>query len=267
MEAWITNYLTYLRLQKQEPTKEFLIKLYQQHLAYVPYELTSKFMYSLEKDYIPTIEKFVDHLIHRGFGGNCYILNINFFRLLRTLGYKGYLVKINPGHLGIIVSIRNKNYFVDVGYGSPLNQLVELKNEDWHGEILGEEIFFTYKADNLITYDRLYKGKMIVSKEIELNPLKEIDFETDIKASYEDSDTNPFMRRISMARMTGDKYVWVRNNQIMVRETGIEKQIELENIEEWSNYIHKEFYIKREDLQSTIDFLYQRNVSLGFKDK
>ena len=108
---------------------------------------------------------------------------------------------------------------------------------------------------------------MIVSKEIELNPLKEIDFETDIKASYEDSDTNPFMRRISMARMTGDKYVWVRNNQIMVRETGMEKQIELDNVEEWSNYIHKEFYIKREDLQSTIDFLYQRNVSLGFKDK
>jgi len=176
-------------------------------------------------------------------------------------------VKINPGHLGIIVSIRNKNYFVDIGYGSPLNQLVELKNEDWHGEILGEEIFSTYKTDNIITYDRLYKGKMIVSKEIELNPLKEIDFETDIKASYEDSDTNPFMRRISMARMTGDKYVWVRNNQIMVRETGIEKQIELENIEEWSNYIHKEFHIKREDLQSTIVFLYQRNVSLGFKEK
>lgn len=267
MNKWLNKYIAYLGLEKEEPTKDFLIKLYQHHLARVPYELTSKFIYSLGGTYIPTIEVFVENLIHRGFGGNCYILNINFLRLLHTLGFQGYLVNVEPGHLGIIISIEERDYFVDVGYGAPLNQLVELKQENWNGKIFGEEIFFTYKDDNQIEYERVYKGKMIVSKKIHLSPMKEIDFQTNIEASFHDSDANPFMRRVSMAKVTGTKYIWVRNNRITVRHSKEDRTTKFNNIEDWMDRIHKEFQLGKDDLKWTVDFLQQRGVSLGFKNR
>lgn len=259
-------YLHYLNLPVRPPTTSFLIDLYQRHLACVPYELTSKMYYAKTNRNIPTSDDFASNLVERGWGGNCYILNIHFMRLLEALGFWCYLVKVSPGHIGIIVSIQEQDYFVDVGYGAPLNQLVPIQDSPWSSTIFQEKIVIKYKEKNQLIYDRSYKGNVFLSKTIDLEPIEETDIEPDIEASFVDKDDNSFMRRINMVLTTDDKYMWVRNNRLTIRTDNNEEIKDYSHSSEWLKDMHQMFGLRMEDLQWTIDYLKQRNVDLGFID-
>lgn len=265
MKAWVFKYLHYLNLHKNSPSKLFLLQLYQHHLARVPYEVTSKFFYAQTNQYIPTTNEFVQNLLERGWGGDCYILNIQFMRLLNELGFQGFLVEVTPGHIAIIVTIEEQDYFVDVGYGAPLNQLVPIQDDTWVRTIYGEKIVIKQTKKNQFQYDRLYKGGVFVSKTIHIKSIEEEDVQADIETSFRDHEDNVFMRRVSMALTAENMYTWVRNNRITIRTNNKEEEIiEYSNSCEWVDAIHKLFGLRKEDLHWTIEFLKHRDVDLGF---
>jgi arylamine N-acetyltransferase len=269
MTKWVNDYLHHLGIEFASPSVEFLKKLYQAHLSRVPYEVTSKFVYcqtaAQPNELIPSSETFVQNLIERGFGGNCYILNFNFTRLLKELGFQAHLVKVVPGHVGIMVSIESDDFYVDVGYGSPLNELFVLNHGDWTTESFGEEIRFTYVSNTKIQFDRRFRGQSFVTKEIDLTPVEEADFLEDIHLSFLDSDHNRFMRRISMAYVTTESYCWVRDNRVVVRTHQGEQITDFSSKHDWIQHISAQFRMNESDLASTISFLEERGVDLGFK--
>src|SRR6185312_6806314 len=133
----------------------------------------------------------------KGWGGTCFTLNMNFARLLSELGFTCSLVRVEPGHLAIMVEINGKKLYVDVGYGSPIMKPIELEAKPrhvMHG--FGEEIIFTKLSAETYEIDRRANGKTFVKKQINWNPLSESDITNDIRSSYDDNDDNITMRRI-----------------------------------------------------------------------
>ena len=81
-------------------------------------------------------------------GGYCFELNALFTRLLQDLGFDAWQVfcRVVRGrdflppclHEGIAVSIQDKMYFCDTGFGGPMPGGALLIEDGWTGEIRGE---------------------------------------------------------------------------------------------------------------------------------
>lgn len=264
MEETKKQYLSYLNLTLERPSINYLQRLIQHHLIRIPYETFSKFHYFNHYDeYVPSLEQFVHNLQNRGWGGTCYTLNINFGRLLREIGFDIHFVRVNPGHLGIMVEIDGKKLYVDVGYGSPIMKPVELearRKQVLHG--FGEEITFTQKDQSLYEIDRKANGKSFVKKEINWLPLEENDLTADIEASYEDKEENVVMRRITAVRFHGNTCYFLRNGTIKAMTYRNISEYQMRNMEKWKNTVSEIYHFDKESIQESIDFLAKRNIKI-----
>ncbi len=258
----VERYIEYLRMKVESPTLNYLQRLIQVHLLRIPYETFSKFAYYEKGEYVPSFSTFV-HNLGNGWGGTCYTLNINFKRLLEFLGYECDFVKVEPGHIGLMVTIEGRRFYVDVGYGSPIVKPIELesrKRHQLHG--FGEEIIFTQKDRTVYEIDRRANGKTFVKKRIEWVPLKEEDLLDDIESSYFDSDENTTMRRITAVRFQGNQCFFLRNNTLKVMTYRNIREYQLNDIYKWQDVIQEVYQLDSNALQHTVQFLAQRNVTL-----
>lgn len=264
MEQIVDQYLNHLRLQREVPNLNYLRRLIQHHLTYIPYESFSKFYYfSLAPDYIPPLPVFVKNLIEKGWGGTCFTLNMNFARLLSELGYDCSLIKVEPGHLAIMVEIQGKRFYVDVGYGSPIMKPVELEAMPLHVmHGFGEEIVFTRLSSNKYEIDRKSNGKTFVKKQIIWSPLDEYDITEDIRQSYLDNEENITMRRITAVRFNGHQCFYLRNHSMKVMTFRNISEIKMNDQARWSKLIQEVYQIKEESLIDSVDFLANRGIKL-----
>ena len=214
-------------------------------------------------DYVPSLSVFVTNLIEKGWGGTCFTLNINFSRLLLELGYTCSLVRVEPGHIAIMVEINGKNLYVDVGYGSPIMKPIELEakpNHILHG--FGEEIMFTRLGDDTYEIDRRSNGKTFVKKQIIWTPLSEQDIVDDIRSSYLDSDENITMRRITAVRFNGQKCYYLRNQSMKVMTFRNISEIKMRNSQQWAKLIQEVYDIEASTLTESLEFLENRGIEL-----
>lgn len=264
VEQTIEDYLNYLKLEKETPSLNYLQRLIQQHLSRIPYETFSKFHYfQKHSNYVPPIEVFVENLKEKGWGGTCYTLNMNFSRLLSQLGFTCSLVRVNPGHLAIMVTLDQRQYYVDVGYGSPIMKPVELeakRKHVLHG--FGEEIAFTQKTMDKFEIDRRSNGKSFVKKEIEWTPLSETDIIEDIQQSYVDDDANTTMRRISAVRFNGHECYFLRDHTIKVMTYRNIREIQMKDFNKWKTTVQEVYQIDEHSLLESVQFLKERGVVL-----
>ncbi|MFC5465087.1 arylamine N-acetyltransferase [Lederbergia graminis] len=264
MEEVVNKYVKYLKVKREEPSLNYLQRLIQHHLTYIPYETFSKFYYyTLAPDYIPPLPLFVDNLVEKGWGGTCFTLNMNFARLLTELGYECSLVKVEPGHIAIMVEIKDRKFYVDVGYGSPIMKPIELDKVTrlvMHG--FGEEIIFTKQSSHIFEIDRRSNGKTFVKKQIIWEPLSEDDIRDDIRASYFDSDDNITMRRITAVRFNGQKCFYLRNGTMKVMTFRNISEIKMNETDKWVKHIHEIYQIDKTSLLESLDFLAERNVKI-----
>ncbi len=263
MEA-VEKYVNYLNMKVEAPSLNYLQRLIQQHLIRIPYETFSKFYYfSKGENFVPSFSTFTENLHNRGWGGTCFTLNINFGRLLKKLGFDCHFVRVNPGHLGLMIIIDNRKLYVDVGYGSPIMKPVELEARQkhlLHG--FGEEIIFTQTDVHEFEVDRRSNGKSFVKKVIEWKALKEEELEDDIKASYLDSDENITMRRITAVRFQGNQCYFLRNQTLKVMTYRNIREYKMKDIEKWKDIIQEVYHFDANSLQESIQFLQQRNIKL-----
>ncbi|NQD65900.1 arylamine N-acetyltransferase [Bacillus haikouensis] len=260
----VERYVNYLNMEIEQPTINYLQRLIQQHLIRIPYETFSKFYYfSKGGSYVPSLADFTDHLYTKGWGGTCFTLNINFGRLLKELGFDCRYVRVNPGHLGLMISISGKKLYVDVGYGSPIMKPVEL--EARHKHLLhgfGEEIIFTHRDQYEFEVDRRSNGKSFVKKVIEWVPLEEKDLIKDIEASYLDTDDNITMRRITAVRFQGNQCYFLRNHTLKVMTYRNIREYQMKDLDKWREMIQEVYHFDGSSLQDSIQFLEHRNIKL-----
>lgn len=264
LEQTVENYLRYLKIDMELPSQNYLQRLIQHHLSRIPYETFSKFHYFYEgTGFVPSLAVFVENLMEKGWGGTCYTLNINFSRLLSELGFSCSLVRVNPGHLAIMVTLENRRFYVDVGYGSPIMKPIELEAKRRH--ILhgfGEEIIFTQTTADRFEIDRRSNGKSFVKKEIEWVPLTEADIKDDIIHSYMDEDQNTTMRRITAVRFNGQECYFLRDHSIKVMTYRNIREIQMRDINKWKKTVQEVYQIEENSLSESIQFLKERGVVL-----
>ena len=269
MDQVVEQYLTYLKLQRENTSINYLQRLIQHHLSLVPYETFSKFhYYNLGSDYIPPLPVFVVNLIEKGWGGTCFTLNINFSRLLSELGFTCSLIRVEPGHIAIMVEIAEKKLYVDVGYGSPIMKPIELEARSTH--ILhgfGEQIIFTQLEANTYEIDRRSNGKTFVKKQIIWTPLSELDITDDIRSSYLDSDDNITMRRITAVRFNGQKCYYLRNRSMKVMTFRNISELQFRDVSQWAKYIQEVYDIDVSSLSESLNFLEERGIVLFSENK
>ncbi|WP_335869439.1 arylamine N-acetyltransferase [Bacillus sp. 2205SS5-2] len=258
------RYVNHLYLQKEPPGGNYLQRLIQHHLLRIPYETISKFHYFVHGPQpIPAFSEFMDNLEHQHWGGTCFTLNINFARLLNELGFQTNYVRVNPGHLGLMVTLEGRRYYVDVGYGSPIMKPVVLDQKKFqvlHG--FGEEITFTQKDYDVFEIDRRSNGKSFVKKRIEWKPLTEAEISTDIDQSYEDSADNQNMRRITAVKFQGNTCYYLKNESLKVMTYRNIREYQMRSYPKWRDAVQKVYGFQDEALEAAVKFLQDRDVTI-----
>lgn len=261
--SWQQSYLNYLGVTESSPDLKYLTLLANANLKRVPYETMSKFYFyvtQLEHGwFVPSIEEFVNNLTEKGWGGNCHTITFNFGRLLTSLGYDVSYIRVNPGHVALMVSIDYNSYYTDVGYGAPLFTPLRLEEEPYIHEC-GEEVIITKHSDQIYEIDRKRDGQSFVTKQIEWRPLEITDFGEDILFSYRDHDDNPFMRRITISHFKDGYSYSLRNEKLLVQSNDERSEHIFSNKEEWLGKVTEIFGIDREVSNQALAFLKERNV-------
>lgn len=261
--AWQLSYLSYLGITKQSPDLIYLNLLTSTHLRRVPYETVSKFQYyttRLENGWlVPPIEEFIKNLTEKGWSGNCYTITFNFGRLLTSLGYDVMYVRVNPGHVALMVSIDSHSYYTDVGYGAPLFTPLLLEEEPSIKKY-GEEVIITKQTEQVYEIDRKRDGHSFVTKQIEWTPLQISDFVEGVLHSHRDHDNNPFMRRIAISYLKDGYSYHLRNEKLLVQSDDEKAEYIFKQKEEWLRKVTEIFGIEREVSNQALAFLKERDV-------
>lgn len=158
----IQRYLKILHLNQQVPSLEYLQKLVQAQLQYVPYENISKVLrFKEQKLNIPDFEEFIELNEEFGFGGTCFVQNGYFVELLNGLGFHAEIIGVgvdpeSPTHPTCRVRVDAKSYIVDLGnfstFAGPFS--LELGTSI---ESTGGEWTYTYQALPDLTHQMLSK--------------------------------------------------------------------------------------------------------------
>jgi len=159
------SYLNRIGIEKTDVTAdlESLKLLQRQHLLTVPFENLD---IHWKRPIVLDDNSFYDKIVGEKRGGFCYELNGLFYKLLTEIGFKNKIIsaRVSKGdgtfgaeydHLAIITQVGNKEYLVDVGFGSftaePLEFVSDVEQKDANGVFLirkfDDEYFEVVKKD------------------------------------------------------------------------------------------------------------------------
>lgn len=268
MDAWQGVYLKSLGAEPVPPTFEHLRSLVKLHLHRIPFENISKFHYYLHqgkegRKWLPDMETFLGNFVEKGLGGNCYILNVHFGKLLESLGYEVDLVRATGGntHLALMITVDGKSYYVDVGYGAPLFEPISPEEEPRFTRY-GEEVEIKRVAARQYMIDRRVNGQSFVTKFIEWVPVSLQSFNNIITHSLRDEDENPFMRRITATLFKpGGGYSAINNKLFVKTDQGTEVH-EFTRKPDWTAMMQATFGFDAAMLDEALDFLSVRGIRL-----
>jgi len=126
LSAWGRQYLDMLGLDPEPPSLSALARVTERHLPRVPFENVTTLLRFRDADHelpLPDPQRLLANWKARRGGGLCYEVSRTLLRLLRELGYQGYLISGTitfPGsHEALVVEVDGKSYLVDVGNGAP----------------------------------------------------------------------------------------------------------------------------------------------------
>lgn len=265
------RYLRHLRAERCDPDGNYLRSLIRSHLHRFPFENISKFHYWRHNgtsglQWLPTLETFLDHHAGKGWGGNCYILNVHFGWLLQSLGFPTELVRATGGnaHLALMVTVDRRSYYVDVGYGAPLFEPISLEEQPRFTRF-GEEVEIMKLDPVHYMIDRRMNGNSFVAKTIEWKPVAIDSFDEVITHSLRDEDDNPFMRRIIATRYTPDTCYSAVNQRLTVKTDDTIEVHEYTRQSEWLDMMRLTFGFDPEDMRVALRFVEKRGVRLFFR--
>jgi N-hydroxyarylamine O-acetyltransferase len=262
------RYLSCLQADAQAPTLDYLRFLIKRHLHRFPFENVSKLHYYLNHGpaglkWLPSTETFLDRYEREGLGGNCYILNLHFGQLLGALGYQVELVRATGGnlHLANKVTVEGNSYYVDVGYGAPLFEPLNLDEQPRFSR-RGEEVEIIRVEPGRYMIDRKAGGQSLVTKYIEWTSVELSSFDEPITHSLRDEADNPFMRRIMATIFKPEAAYSVMNQKLAVKTDHSTEVHEYTSKEDWLEMMEHTFGIHSDRLEEALAFLTERSIRL-----
>jgi arylamine N-acetyltransferase len=152
MHPLVNQFLTFLQVEKKEPTLDYLNELVCQHQLRVRWENITKILDwengNESGDFLPPIETYMERVTTKGYGGTCWSIAVGFYWLLDNLGFDVQYIYMDPGHLCLRVNL-DQAYYVDVGYCAPLFQAYPLL-ESFTAHNVRETFEYTVVTENEI---------------------------------------------------------------------------------------------------------------------
>ena len=259
----LERYLSILDVPRRKPDVDALFELVSEHLVRIPFENISKLYYKKHNDLhaLPGLEPFLDGIERFNFGGTCYTNNFYLYQLLANLGYQTMLCGAdmsNPDvHLVSIVTLKNREYLVDVGYAAPflrpmprdlaIDYVIELGRDRY--------ILKPQNAQGCSRMELYRDGNLKHGYLVKPVPRQIRDFEHVIAASYREEAT--FMNALLLARFYPNRSIVIDNLNVIESE-GTESRIKtLPGPDELVRTIHEYFSIPLEFIIDAVNDLGQ----------
>lgn len=149
-----------------QPTKEHLDALVYAHQTHIPFSTLTVHRGGGAPDL--STEALFDRVVASGQGGYCFELNKLFEELLLSLGYEARPVlsravrgrdgRMPINHRGIVVTLDDGDYSVDVGFGGPMPAGALKLAEGLEQNVLGETYITERAGDGWWKIDRITKA-------------------------------------------------------------------------------------------------------------
>ncbi len=122
-------YLKILGLSSQEsPSLTYLNQLIHAHQHQVPFETHTRIVDYFEYlDHLMPIPVYIERL-ELGAGGVCWTLARGFHWLVKQLGFDAKYYYMDPGHVCVVVTLPEGDFYCEVGYEAPFFKAKPLKS-------------------------------------------------------------------------------------------------------------------------------------------
>lgn len=264
----LDHYLSTINVAQQSPTLAFLKEICFSHLQTFPFENISKIYFHKQQipQFLGDAESFLANYDRYGAGGTCYIQNSVLYTVLQALSFHCHLVKVGGIHMGIIVTIERKTYYVDCGAAAPFFRPILLEGKDTESPSFGSDVItFSFQGEGDYHYQRYLDGDK--SGDCwSLNVTKSVDV-TDFEPLYQDSFKKEatFMKlfRCQLYQLHQKRSVSIVNNTFSIRfESGKKQTRTLNNLNELERVLNEEFHLPQLPVEPCIEFLQQQNLAL-----
>lgn len=220
------------------------------HLQSVPFENIDVIDFGM----VPELdeEKLYDKIVVRKRGGYCFEQNTLFGRLLSSLGYELYPVAVRVmwnrdyipplTHMGLVVTINDRKYYCDVGYGGPGPKgLLTLEKSEQ--KISGETFRVETADDGDFLIERLHHGEWKTILRFSDRAVRETDFQLmNFYCARNETVLFTKTRVINLCTPSGSKALTDR--ELTIRENGGERRIVYNTVEELEAGLENEFGIR-----------------------
>lgn len=245
----------YLRRIQQSsisaPHLNNLKELQKNHLLNIPFEnLDIHYQIPIELN----IARIFNKVVENKRGGFCYELNGLFYQLLRSLGFKAKMVSARVfdkdkgygeefDHMAIIVSIDNREYLCDVGFGEftfePLELVTDEIQDDDRGNFLIDKLDEHYYRVNKIENGRSTPEYIFQTHERELKDFQKM------CTYHQTSPKSHFTQKRLISLPVPDGRITITGNKLKITEQGSEHEVELKNEDEFLKNLKKWFNIEK----------------------
>ena len=246
--ALFERYLRVLGVVARRPSLEALRELTAAHLTHAPFENLSKLLHRRDPAMrLPSLERYLDGVELHGFGGTCYANNSHFAELLSHLGYDVHLRgadMTNPDvHVVSVVTLDDRDYLVDVGYGAPFASPLPLdRGEDTVVELGTERYVLKPRSADGLTHIELYReGRLRHGYRLKPGVRRIGEFTSVIANSF--AETAVFMNALMIVRFHPAGSVALYNLRLMHSAGGTTRLQEVENLAALPAVIEQHFGI------------------------
>ena len=235
------------------PTLAYLKKLQRHHLLHVPFEnLNIQYFRKIDL----SIPFFYKKVIQEKRGGYCYELNGLFHWLLKKEGFRADLISARVfnsretagpefDHLAIAVSLEEKKYLVEVGFGDfsarPLLIRAGVEQKDENGLFMlheyDEHSFIVVKKQG-----RVWKHQYIFS----MKPHELHEFQG-MHHFHQTSPESLFTRKKICSIMTPKGRITLTNNRLIITDNGQKSQHTFHTENEFNKLLQKHFGFRMDE--------------------
>lgn len=242
--------------QKISITLETLNALQEAHLRTIPFEnLDIHYNKKIKLD----INAIFDKIIQNNRGGFCYELNGLFFQLLKDLGFEAKMIsarvykegdsndKNNYGeeydHLAIIVTLQNKEFLVDVGFGKFSLHPLPIESNQIHKDPLGEFVFDKLNEE----YFRIneVKNDKVIPQYIFTKQSRNLEEFEKMCLFHQTSSASHFTKKKIISLLKKDKRITLTDNQLKISQGNSSEEMNFDgSLTNFEKLLFENFSIK-----------------------
>ncbi len=257
----VARYLSLLGVPISDPSLDSLTRIVRAHLAQVPFENISK-LYFLKKSGVrelPDVTQYLGGIEEYHFGGTCYATNYYLSQLLACLGYDVVLCGADMSkpdvHVVSIVTIKRREYIVDVGYAAPfLDPLPRDLSADYAVTFGSDRYVLSPKDATGRSRLTLYRnGAARHGYVVNPTPRRIEEFGNVIADSYRQSSA--FMNGVLLTKFGLEHSAIIHNLSMIEFAGGVSRNVDLKSVEGLLAAIQLHFLIPADISRAVIEGL------------